>query len=195
MLFKFKDGSVLKIVQETDPESPREWDTLGVMACWHPSYILGDIQMKKNKYASADAALESLRSDYDIAAYLPLYLLDHSGLRMQTVSFNDPWDSGQVGWIFCAKKDGEELEADEDALLDMLRNEVAVYDQFLMGDIYGFVLLAPPCESCGAQESILDSCWGFYGSDPLENGMLEHLPGKLCRELKEQVDVECQTAV
>ena len=29
--------------------------------------------------------------------------MDHSGLAMQTASFNDPWDSGQVGWIYVSK--------------------------------------------------------------------------------------------
>lgn len=36
---------------------------------------------------------------------LPLYLLDHSGLAMKTTSFHDPWDSGQVGWIYVSKED------------------------------------------------------------------------------------------
>lgn len=31
--------------------------------------------------------------------------MDHSGLAMQTTSFNDPWDSGQVGWIYVSKED------------------------------------------------------------------------------------------
>lgn len=36
---------------------------------------------------------------------MPLYLMDHSGLAMQTESFHDPWDSGQVGWIYVSKED------------------------------------------------------------------------------------------
>ena len=32
---------------------------------------------------------------------LPLYLYDHSGLSMNTSGFSCPWDSGQVGWIYC----------------------------------------------------------------------------------------------
>ena len=36
---------------------------------------------------------------------MPLYLLDHSGLAMQTESFHDPWDSGQVGWVYVSKED------------------------------------------------------------------------------------------
>ena len=35
-----------KIVRDEDPESPREWSNLGVMACWHNRYHLGDVQPK-----------------------------------------------------------------------------------------------------------------------------------------------------
>ena len=35
-----------KIVRDEDPESPREWSNLGVMACWHNRYSLGDVQPK-----------------------------------------------------------------------------------------------------------------------------------------------------
>lgn len=33
-----------KIVRDEDPESPREWSNLGVMACWHRRHNLGDEQ-------------------------------------------------------------------------------------------------------------------------------------------------------
>lgn len=196
MCIKLQDGAVFKIFQETDPESPRERDNLGVMVCWHPTYTLGDAQVNKRDYSNADEVLAFLKKEHDIVAYLPLYLLDHSGLSICTNSFNDPWDSGQVGWIFCTKeaceKAGVPNEADTEHLL---RCEVDIYDQYLRGNVYGFVLLAPPCDSCGAQEAIIDSCWGFYGCDLLENGMLEHVPEEYQSELKEKADVESQITV
>lgn len=33
---------ILRIVQDVDTESPREWDNLGTMICWHSRYNLGD---------------------------------------------------------------------------------------------------------------------------------------------------------
>lgn len=36
--------TILKIYPDMDPESPREWDNLGTMACWHDRYDLGDEQ-------------------------------------------------------------------------------------------------------------------------------------------------------
>ncbi len=43
------------------------------------------------------------------------------------------------------------------------------------GDIYGFIFRDKPCLECGGPGKQLDSCWGFYGSDPLENGMSDNL--------------------
>lgn len=34
----------LKIMMDDDPTSPREWDNVGTMACWHGRYVLGDEQ-------------------------------------------------------------------------------------------------------------------------------------------------------
>ena len=52
----------------------------------------------KTEERAVDDAMMKVISDKYIT--LPLYLMDHSGLAMQTTSFNDPWDSGQVGWIY-----------------------------------------------------------------------------------------------
>jgi len=36
---KFKNGNKeLKIIQDEDPESPREWDNLGIMFCFHKKH-------------------------------------------------------------------------------------------------------------------------------------------------------------
>lgn len=52
----------------------------------------------------------------------------------------------------------------------MLKNEVKVYDQYLTGDVYGYIL-----EEDG---EVIDSCWGFYGSDPHTNGMADYIERK-----------------
>ena len=35
-------GIDIEIHQEEYPESPRQWDNLGVMTCFHKNYELGD---------------------------------------------------------------------------------------------------------------------------------------------------------
>lgn len=57
---------------------------------------------KTEERAVDDAMLNVISEKYIM---MPLYLMDHSGLAMQTESFHDPWDSGQVGWIYVSKED------------------------------------------------------------------------------------------
>lgn len=99
----------LEIMQDSCPESPREWDNIGTMVCSHRRYDLGDEQAKNiDEYSSWDEWLQGevydLYGGEDNVACLPLYLYDHSGITMNTTGFSCPWDSGQVGWIYATKE-------------------------------------------------------------------------------------------
>lgn len=100
---------------------------------------------------------------------MPLYLYDHSGITMSTSKFSCPWDSGQVGFIFLTKDKileewGHKRLPPQQLLTKKLKEqaracmeaEVEEYDQYLTGDIYGFVVTR------GDEE---ESCRGFYGLD------------------------------
>lgn len=65
-------------------------------------------------------------------------------------------------------------------------NEVETYDQYLSGDVYGFILTKKiikqdKCPHCGEvireyeEEVEDDSCWGFLGNCLEENGILDNL--------------------
>ena len=102
---------------------------------------------------------------------------------MNTTGFYCPWDSGHVGWIWCAKEDvikrfGDFSEASRQRAREVLENEIEMYDMYLNGDVWKFELLTvEKCDNCGHEKEVLiDSCGGFYGSDPLKNGMLDFLP-------------------
>jgi len=53
---------------------------------------------------------------------------------------------------------------------EMLRNEVKSYDDYLRGNVYGYVLERKvECSCCGnVTWEHIDSCWGFYGDDAVE---------------------------
>lgn len=118
---------------------------------------------------------------------LPLYLLDHSGLAMQTTSFHDPWDSGQVGWIYVSKEDalkefgGEKMTgAIKKKAEDLMRSEVATYDSYLRGECYGFELYK--------NGELEDSCWGFMGDfTDVCKDMAEYLP-EGCKGMVEHLE-------
>lgn len=190
--------ATLKIVHDEDGLNPRkDWDHYSVMACWHRRYTLGDVQPKE----SPDEWLKENAPEGSIV--LPLYLYDHSGITMRTSAFSCPWDSGQVGVIvatpekireaFMVKRITKKVRENVTA---GLVSDVAVYDMYLRGSVWGFVfekLLChhprhgdKPCdaecddcqENCGPKhyKEEGDSCWGFIGDDLKDTGIEEYLP-------------------
>jgi hypothetical protein len=159
---------VVKIIPDDDRESPRDWDNLGTMVCWHRRYNLGD--------GKPDCEPSEFNPK-EHAVCLPLYLYDHSGITMRTGPFGCPWDSGQVGWIYIdadkirkeysVKRISKKLLA---RVASYLESEVKVYDQFLTGDVYGFTVETEDGED-------VDSCWGFYGMDEARNAGRESAEG------------------
>lgn len=184
--------TIARIVLEhdADAESPRDWENVGHMACWHNRYRLGDEQPKDDpqewRWRLADDLVGGFKADWDdippehcdralekhLCVILPLYLYDHSGITMSTGGFSCPWDSGQVGYIYVtwerARKEwcGTDEEIRELATR-CLESEVKTYAQYLEGDVWGFALEDEDGEW-------VDYCGGFYGDDPKENGMWEH---------------------
>lgn len=96
------EGLQVRIERDEDASNPREDDNFGHMVCFHRRYDLGD----KHEFADGDALREFLEDKAnDVAVTLPLYLYDHSGITMNTSGFSCPWDSGQVGVIYCTNAD------------------------------------------------------------------------------------------
>lgn len=94
---------------------------------------------------------------------LPLYLYDHSGITMSCGPFSCPWDSGQVGLIV-AKKGAENLSDEE--IEQILRSEVEIYDHYLQGNVWEFVVYDG--------DEVVDSCCGFFG-DVEDCGIQDHI--------------------
>jgi hypothetical protein len=176
--YKLPDERTLEIHADDDPESPREWDNNGIMYCWHSRMKLGD----DNQFATPDDFQAWCDENPDeIILRLPLYLYEHSGVTMRAFPFSDQWDSGQVGWIVATRSQlaagGHDVDSlDIKQVERWLRGEVETYDQYLTGDVYGFIIRPPACACCGAKsDDTEDSCWGFFGSDIEENGIMDHL--------------------
>lgn len=160
------------------------------------------------------------------AAWLPLWLYDHSGITMscgmRRYPYDDPWDSGQVGWFVALKKDvmrelvecvldenGERIKDEhphdnmpltwsyrtkaltdetwEKRAIEYMEAEVKEYDQYLTGDIYGYTLYSAPVPDNEDEDpdwTEEDSCWGFWGNDLLENGIVDAVGDGLAKALE-----------
>jgi len=149
-------GYTVELHLDESAESPRLNDNLGTMVCWHAHYELGD----NHEFQSPKDAMEHILKTG--AVWLPLYLYDHSGITMNTTGFSCQWDSGQVGYIFVERDKvlkeyhGRALTRALRAKVEgVLKAEVATYDQYLRGAVYGYVVKK--------DGKVLESCWGYYG--------------------------------
>jgi len=153
-------------------------------------------------------------------AYLPLYIYEHSGITISTGGFSCPWDSGQAGWIYTTKEEimkcggsirnekGNYIKVTEKnwrkAAQVWMEGEVKLYDQYIQGDCYGYIIDELDMDYQAALESKMnlldeddmewnenvDSCWGFF-SEKWGDDLIEEIAKevanfeKLCDDLKE----------
>jgi len=156
-----------EIVSDEYPFNPRtEWDHVSTMVCFHRRYDLGDDDhgYSFGDYSSWDELKSQLIKD-GARAILPVYMLDHGQLAISTKDFRDPWDSGQIGFIFMTAEEirtnfmvKRVTEKVVERAYELLDAEVKEYNAYLSGDVWGFVI-----KDHNGDE--VESCWGFYGYD------------------------------
>lgn len=159
-------------------DDPRNWDNVGRMVCFHNKYGLGDgHNFDKNDYESWDE-VESAIKDAGGVLILPLGLYDHSGISMYVGKRIDPWDSGQVGFIFVTQEDLDREGIDIVRAEEILRGEVKTYDAYLKGEVYIFgveqQVNACSCGECKEWESV-EFNGGYIDHQEAERDMKELL--------------------
>jgi hypothetical protein len=155
-------GFEITIEQDCDASNPREeYDNFGKLICFHKRYSLGDKSDYRHSDFNSWAALQAqIEEDNDVAVLLPVYMYDHSGITISTSPFSCPWDSGQIGFIFCTVKQvAEEFSGDNERAKNLLISEIKTYDQFLTGDVWCFAIRKAD------DDEVLESCCGFFGHD------------------------------
>ena len=152
-------GITVRVEQDCDSTNPaHDWDMVGTLVL---------IDRCRYDFGHDTASYDELRniSDDENNIVLPVYMYDHSGITINTTGFSCPWDSGQVGVIYCTKQKavaefGKKLctkTVREKATACMV-GEVKAIDDYLTGNVWGYVV-----EDADGNE--LDSCWGFVGDE------------------------------
>lgn len=169
-----KNGCAVAVYYDTCAESPREWDNLGKLFLRTRSIHVTECEEEDVKRA---------------AVRLPVYKYEHSGISLGTDNtkypFNDPWDSCLAGYIIALPEDIRKeynirriTKKVREKVAEILKSEVATYNQYIEGEVYGYKVFSGvpedtpdnEVEEVGTEE---DSCWGYYGiEDALNDGML-----------------------
>ena len=200
-----KEGFVGNIYQDEGGfDTPRDWDNLGKMICWHSRYTLGDVKLLENYSESKECKLknlteycngwdeveEVLTKEFGAVVILPLFLYDHSGISMRTYSHGQHagWDGGYVGFIYATKADilkefnvKRITKAIKTKVEKILTSEVETYSQYLEGDVYSYNIE-------DADGEVVDSCGGFYGIESVKeevNSQIDYAIKERAENLKE----------
>lgn len=155
------ENHTIHIVQDENPQNPRDDENLGKILYTSSRYVLGD------KQVSSDEIEEITKRDDVI--WLPVYAYIHSGVVLSTGAFGDRFDSGQCGIIYCTREAAKEYSQSEDAISELLKMEVDIFSKFLSGEVYGFVLE----DEDGIE---IDSCYGFYDIEGAVSEASECIP-------------------
>lgn len=155
-----QSGYTLRILTDDNPESPADWENLGQIAYCSDRYTLGTEHVSRDRLDEIAQGIE----DGSLIG-LPVYAYIHGGVTISTGAFSCPWDSGQCGFVYCTRKQaiaewGDTPDCETNALR-VLRGEVKTFDQYLRGDVYGYVIE-------DKDGDVVDSCWGFYGIEYAE---------------------------
>ena len=191
-------------------ESPREWDNLGKLICWHGDYSLGDEhnfkrpvdflgdlaskvdnekaeKIEEKEYegviGEGEACSKYLKIIDKNYIIFPVYLLDHSILKLSIEDFNCKWDSGQVGFVYIPLKEaiGNNKKEKMEYCKKVINGELEIYNYYLNGEVYSFIVGVYNEDDELIEE--YDSCGGFYGYNIYENGMIDYIPEELNIEL------------
>lgn len=157
----------------------------------HTRYIDADTSY------SEDSIAEEMADELDICekmqlledtgeiVTLPISMYEHSGITLWLGSkwshFDAQWDCSSIGFAYIEKStaekempqrklaDGQENDWKKWAY-DMMEGEMKTYDQYLRGEVYGYMIEDEDGEE--ASDDLLCGCWGFYGDEGKEE-MLE----------------------
>lgn len=156
---------LVSIRQEQQPSNPRKnVDQLGTLYVRPNRYFEGD-----------DGAKEP---DGTELFKLPVYAYVHGAVRLSITPFNDPWDSGQCGWIYVTKESAEEMGAAPEGFAEALKAEIEEYDHYLNDNVW-YV------EITDEDDDIVDSCGGFIGDDIDECGIIGAFDARYNEALRE----------
>lgn len=166
--------------KETNQYSPEEWLRSQVKDnCWKwveqsDEYIAWADEQEHTGYdADVDTYIENEMdleklwgafNKYHIS--IPVHAYEHGGITISASGRRAGWDSfdsGQLGFVYVShediKKEYNIKRLTKNALEraeNTLRSEVETYDDYLTGQVYGYIIEDENGEH-------LDSCWGFLG--------------------------------
>ena len=199
--YKLKSGNILRVEQDEFAESPDTWGDKSIFLVYdHRSFTV-----EREGFAPRDifdSLNDSECDDFDGYYIFQVDAHIHSGvsLSLSTKTSSRGWDVSNTGYVVIDKNVYSEEIAKKCA-----EGLLETWNSYLSGGVYSFLVMKPLktyeinennlekffqkgildktafMEMCSEEidYEIVDSCGGFYGSNPLENGMIDHIDDEI----------------
>lgn len=158
-------GYTIELRWDTDPDNPRDWECPDVIYCARRDFKCD----KRNINEICDEYTNRLSKEFlENNVWLWIDYYEHGGIALSTrIPGNKrraDWDCGVFGVIAISKDDikketGHKIvtKSDREQYMKMLDCRVEEYDNYVNGDVYGYVVK-------DEDDNEIDSCWGYYGN-------------------------------
>lgn len=183
----------VKIIHDNFAADPRNSDNISTIFSISNSFrdknfdstVLKDLSEKqKEKFYSVKSdpvALKDFLLKTNLFVIENLFCYKHGDVALSISNsnpFNCRFDSGQTGFIVIPKSKIREVFSVKNVTKNIIERalqsakiEVQTFEHYLNGEVYGFQLIK--------NGEVVDSCYGFYGYDIEENGILGEIPKHL----------------
>tara|TARA_B110000444_G_C18758691_1_gene556446 strand:+ start:42 stop:641 length:600 start_codon:yes stop_codon:yes gene_type:complete len=186
-------NETVKIVQDGDVETPRNWSNLSKMIFTGSYKHLGDKhevdfdEEFDSRQDFIERGEEIVRKHFkDVAVCYAVHMYKHSGESISidySGQYTCRWDSGTIGFAIVTKEDIRKeynikrvTQKYIDKCENIVRGEIKTLDQYISGEVYGYVVE-------DKDENVIDSCYGFFGYDIEKNGISDYLEEKYVKAL------------
>ena len=193
-------GHRIEIQQDEYADSPRVWDNLSTFAFQLSGYELpNDIDIDYDDFvdlhynhrivtSAIEEAEKYIRKNFDVLEIFRVSAYIHGGISLSIGSPTCQWDSGYIGFMFIEKDKVREnfrikriTKEFKEKSIEIAKSELETYSQYLNGEVYGYNTYDKDGED-------IDSCWGYYGYDHEESGLLDMAKDNIDYHIKKQTE-------
>jgi hypothetical protein len=167
----------LVIRYDQSPESPRTWSNLGFFITVDRNYNSPDknehferiVKETGNEATSQDEHMKLIKerieeeTEEKIVKIYPITKYEHSGV-VYSLGHGAGFDYSNNGFYIITEVLAKELGVEPEDFEKVIKQEIAVYNKYVNGEVYGFTLYDEAGE-------VLDSCWGFYDIEDIRDAL------------------------
>ena len=181
-------------------DNPREFGSLSTFAFQLSGYKLpNDIDINYDDFvdlhynhrvivSAIEEAEKYIRKNFDVLEIFRVSAYIHGDISLSIGSPTCQWDSGYIGFMFIEKDKVREYfgvnritKKQRERAISIAKGELETYSQYLKGEVYGYNTYDKDGED-------IDSCWGYYGYDHEESGLLDNAKHYIDYHIKKQTE-------